>query len=527
MRHNLPLHFPVTVPMHYPVLLLVVCAWMPGQARAQANASDALNLRIAGNLSSMFPQPSGPAFVLPNELNIQPRPVSPPPQIPGALASPAMPVGSLPLAANTAAGGLSPPAPVVAPVRNQTLLPATSPAESPLPRTAEFDQLYLQEKYPQAVAAGLRLVKEGVALTQEQRLWLANALSWTGQTQQAIPYYRALFFSPFDAAARLGLANAERWRGRQELAAPVYRQVLSLAPANTDARIGLSLASRQLRPSTSLNLGRVQDNQGLIFDAFSAMHRWRNESGMRIYTVEARGVQSAVDLSPLLQAQHKSLAVRYEALDLRFAPTLNLDLQTAPDTQVFGGVRLKLGEGATYVSAGRVNWGTLNYSSRSIAARYSAAQLGLEHTSDMSLGEFSVNAQAYQVSDSNSVLSSQFRFTPAWRPLGPGFKTFAAIDTRQARFNTIDYWSPADGYGTASLGVSQAWEAADWNLFASAQVGNRLYGEGGPTWSAGLSGKRWISPDYALGFNATTLSNRRDDAAYRASFVNVNVEKLW
>ena len=481
--------------------------------------SDTLNLRIADNLSTMFPQPTGPAFVLPSELKIQPRPITPPPVITGAAAATPMPtvVGT---------AGLSPPSPPAQAVRDQSLLPANPPQSVPQALSSEFDKLYLAEKYPQAASEGLRLVKQGVALTPEQRLRLANALSWLGQPEQSLPYYRGLFFTPFDSAARLGLANAERWRGRQELAAPVYQQVLSMAPANTDARFGLQLASRELRPSTSLNLGRVQDNQGLIFDAFSAMHRWRNETGMRIYSVEARGVQSAMDLSPLLQAQHKSLGVRYEALDLRFAPSLNLDLQTAPDTQVFGGMRLKMGQGATYVSAGRVNWGKLNYSSRSIAARYSAAQLGLEHTSDVSLGEFSVNANAYQVSDSNSVLSSNVRFTPSWRPLGPGFKTFALVDTRHARFNTIDYWSPIS-YGTASLGVSQAWEAADWNLFASAQLGNRLFGEGGPAWSASLSGKRWLSPDYALGFNATTLSNRRDDAAYRASFVNVNVEKLW
>lgn len=452
----------------------------PTTPASAASADAQLQLRVANQLASMFPKPTGPAFVLPSELQLKPN----------ALA-----------------------------------------ASEALPSTTAFDQLYLKERYPQAAALGLELVQAGVALTQEQRFRLANALSWSGQPELALPYYRGLFFTPFDAAARLGLANAERWRGRQELAAPVYQQVLALAPDNSDARMGLSLATRQLRPSTVLSVGRALDNQGLTFDQLNATHTWRNDTGLRILTVDARGVQSTADavpgLVPYQTAQNKALGVRYEALDLRFAPRLHVELQTAPDTQIFGGVRLKLGEGATYASLARVGWGALNYSARAMAARYSATQWGLAHATNTSWGAWSLDAQAFQVSDGNSVLTSQLKFTPAWRPFGPGFKTFVVTDTRHASFNTPDYWSPAGGYGTASVGVSQAWEQADWTLYTSAQVGNKLLGEAGPSWSASVGGKRWLSPDYALGLNATTLSNRRDDAAYRASFVNLNVEKLW
>jgi tetratricopeptide (TPR) repeat protein len=487
---------------------------------AQTSSTESLNLRMAGNLAAMFPQPTGPAFVLPDELQITPR------ALPQTNAPPSLPV----------VGGVVKPAGLVAPViqppvRVQSLVPETGLNTGASARSADFDKFYLQEKYSQAVSEGLKLVQGGVVLTQEQRLRLANALAWTGKTDQALPYYRGLFFTPFDAAARLGLANAERWRGRQELAAPAYQQVLAVAPDNPDARIGLTLASRQLRPSTVLGLGRAQDNQGLVFDNLNAMHTWRNSTGLRIYAVQARGVQSSADalpgFAPYQQAQNKSLGVRFEALDLRFAPRLHVDVQTAPDTQIFGGVRLKLTEGATYASLSRVNWGAQNYSARSIAARHSATQLGLDHTSDSRWGELAFSANAYQVSDSNSLLTSQIKFTPAWRPLGSGFKTFVVTDTRNARLSTPDYWSPTSGHGTASLGLSQSWEADNWSLFASAQAGNRLYGDGGQAWSASLAGKRWLTPDYALGFNATTLANRRDDAAYRASFVNVNVEKLW
>ena len=492
---------------------------------AQPSVSESLNLRIAGQLATMFPQPTGPAFVLPPELQIKPKSLAPLP----TPVTPATPVSPPVIAGSVKSGGLV--APVIEPVRgNATLEPENPGNQTASPRSAEFDQLYLQEKYPQAVTEGLKLVQSGVVLTPQQRFRLANALSWTGKTEQAQPYYRSLFFTPLDAAARLGLANAQRWGGRQELAAPGYQQVLALAPANTDARIGLKLADRQLRPSTTLSLGRAQDNQGLVFDQLNALHMWRNSTGTRLYGVEARGIQSSADvipgLAPYQQAQNKAVGLRYEALDLRFAPRLNVELQTAPSTQVFGGLRLKLTEGATYASLSRVNWGSLNYSARSIAARYSAAELGLDHNSEGRWGELSLNGRAYQVSDSNSLLTSQIKFTPAWRPLGPGFRTFVVADTRNAQFNTADYWSPTS-YGTASVGLSQSWETEDWSLYASAQAGNKLYGEAGPAWSASLAAKRWISPDYALGLNATTLANRRDDAAYRASFVNVNIEKLW
>jgi hypothetical protein len=494
--------------------------------QAQPSATEALNLRMAGNLATLFPPATGPAFVLPTELQIKPKPGS---QQQAPVVAPVMGPSTPVVTGNVKPGGLVAPVIQQAP-SNQTLVPETAGNATASSRSADFDKLYLQEKYPQAVTEGLQLVQSGVTLTQEQRLRLANALSWTGQNEQALPYYRSLFFTPFDAAARLGLANAERWRGRQELAAPVYQQVLAVAPANTDARVGLRLASRELRPSTTLGVGRAQDNQGLVFDHLHALHTWRNSSGTRIYGVEARGIQTSADevpgLAPYQQAQNKAVGLRYEALDLRFAPRLSLEVQTAPDTQLFGALRLKLTEGATYASLSRMNWGAQNYSARSIAARYSANQFGLEHTSDKRWGEFALSANAYQVSDSNSLLTSQVKFTPAWRPLGAGFKTFVVADTRNAKFNTADYWSPTS-YGTASLGLSQSWEAEDWRFFASAQTGNKLFGEGGPAWSASLAAKRWISPDYALGFNATTLSNRRDDAAYRASFVNVNVEKLW
>lgn len=416
------------------------------------------------------------------------------------------------------------PVPTVGrPVVNGT----AQPNPAPEPQSAVFDKLFLAESYRQAGDEGLALLARGVALTQEQRWRLGSALSWSGRGEAARAQFQSLLFTPFDAAARLGMANTHRWEGRPELAAPVYQQVLAQAPGNPVAAQGLRFASRALRPSSTLGVTRATDNQGLVFDQLNAMHRWRNETGQRLMAIEAQGIAATTDTAPQPRPQQRSLGVRYEALDLRFAPRLQLEVQTQPDTRLLGGVRLQLGKPATHVHVGHLNWGALNYSALSLANRYTANRLGLEHLASFKLGDLSAQANYYTVSDSNTVLTSQLKFTPAWRPLGQGFKTFVVSDTRNARFNTSDYWSPATGAGLASVGVSQDWETQDWSLLASAQTGRGVYGDAGTAWSATLAGKRWLSPDYALGFNATLISTQRDEAAYRASFVNVNLEKLW
>jgi hypothetical protein len=124
-------------------------------------------------------------------------------------------------------------------------------------------------------------------------------------------------------------------------------------------------------------------------------------------------------------------------------------------------------------------------------------------------------------------MTTSLRFTPAWRPLGPGLKAYVSTETRDVRFNTVNYWSPVKGSGTGSLGVLGEWSAKDWLFYASGQIGSPLYGEAGTSWSASAAAKRWLSKDYAVGFNLWSMSSWRDSANYRARAVSLSLEKLW
>jgi hypothetical protein len=208
-------------------------------------------------------------------------------------------------------------------------------------------------------------------------------------------------------------------------------------------------------------------------------------------------------------------------------PKVYVNFQGLPKGGAFGGVRLRLADGPTHFYADRLAWGPLAVSARATDAGMTAYHLGVESTQSTSLGSFYGRLSGYRVSDSNTVLTSALRFTPAWRPLGQGIKAYVSTDTRDVKFNSLNYWSPASGSGTVSVGLSAEWSDKDWVLYSSGQMGRPIYGESGNSWSASAGGKRWLGKDYALGLNMWGMSSWRDGANYRARSMTVNLEKLW
>ena len=101
------------------------------------------------------------------------------------------------------------------------------------------------------------------------------------------------------------------------------------------------------------------------------------------------------------------------------------------------------------------------------------------------------------------------------------------VETRDSKFNTNKYWSPAQGYGSAYAGLQGDWGGADWDLFASGQIGFPLYGEAGRNLSLSAGGKHWLSNDWAIGVNLWAMSGRRDASVYRAQSLYINIERLW
>ena len=124
-------------------------------------------------------------------------------------------------------------------------------------------------------------------------------------------------------------------------------------------------------------------------------------------------------------------------------------------------------------------------------------------------------------------MTTKLNLSSAWRPIGSHFTPFVGIETREAKFNTPNYWSPSEGSGTLYAGLLGEWGSADWNFYASGQTGARLYGDAGASWSVSAGGKRWLSKDVALSMNLWSMASTRDNATYRAQSANLNLEKLW
>lgn len=398
--------------------------------------------------------------------------------------------------------------------------------KSQLDALAEVDRLYTEGRHEAAGTLGANLIAEGAKVPDALRLKIANGLAWSGRSAAASEQYRLLLNGPYDSQARFALASALRWQDRSDLAQNMYRQVLAQEPGNAGARDGLIYADRGLRPSTTFGLTHNRDNGGLRRNAGMVTHRWRNAAGNEIYEVEGRVLDDHLD-PPGLHVRGRNGAIRYQDLDAPLAPRWSLDFNSGAANGLFGGVRLRLEDGPTYLYLERLAWGVVALSPRALELGQTALHVGLETQQGFTYGSLYARASLYNVSDSNRVLSTSARFTPWWRPLGVNFKPYVALDTRDVRFNTVNYWSPAAGSGVASLGLQGDWSDTDWYLTAAGQFGRPLYGEAGNVWSGSAAGKRWISRDYALGFNLWGMSSWRDGLNYRARSLNLTLEKLW
>ena len=391
---------------------------------------------------------------------------------------------------------------------------------------AQVDDLYTAGRYEAAGTQGMDLIRRGSKPNDDLRFKIANSLAWTGRLAEAYTQYEFLLDGPFDGEARLALANSDRWAGRADRAMPMYRQVLALDPSNTGARDGAVQGERDLRASTTVSYGRSKDSGEMERRYLTVAHRWRDETGTKVYEVETRAMQDRLD--PVgLRVREGDVTLRFQPLDVAYEPKVYVNFQGTPKTGAFGGIRLKVAEGPTQVYLDRLNWGATAVSARALDAGLTAYHAGIESRYGLGIGELYGRASAYRVSDGNSVLTTTLKFTPSWRPLGPGIKAYVVTDTRDVRFNTLNYWSPAQGSGIASLGLTGEWSQSNWFFYTAGQVGRPIYGEAGTNWSASAAAKRWITPDYAVGVNLWGMSSWRDGANYRARSVSVNLEKLW
>lgn len=358
----------------------------------------------------------------------------------------------------------------------------------------------------------------------ELQLIIANSLAWTGRLKAAIPAYGALTRGKLANEAHVGLANVQRWRGRDDIAKPLYEKVLARQPENPDALEGLELANRELSPRTLVDMGRSADSSDVTRQALTVNHRWRDSSGAKIYEVEVGAVQDAL---PTVQAAQQEVTLRRQDLSVALKPSLELSLPTKYDHSLYASAAIKLADDQITLEAGRVNWSRIAINPNALQASLAATHFGVSASLDSPLGMVQGKLHYYNITDGNTIVTTNLHLASAWRPLGARYKPFAGIETRQARFNTSNYWSPDQGSGTLYAGLLGEWGDNTTNLYSSAQLGTGIYGEAGSSWSLSAGGKHWFSNDMAIGMNLWAMSSWRDASAYKAQSFNINLEKLW
>ncbi len=377
--------------------------------------------------------------------------------------------------------------------------------------------------YQAAGTLGMTLMAQN-PLDAQLQLVVANSLAWSGRVNDATAVYQGISSGSQAKASAVGLANIQRWRGRDDLARPMYQRVLTQEPDHADAKEGLMLAERELSPRTTLSAGAASDSAQLKRRIGSANHKWRDKTGAQIFEIESSGFY---DWTPTDAEPQTDVTFKYQNLALPLKPSLELSMPTKLHPAVFGAAHVKLLNDQLTLGAGRLDWGKM--AAHPVASRQGLAAnfLSAEVTQSFSMGTLVGRLNYYGISDNNAIWASTVNFNSSWRPFGSHFKPFAGVETREADRNVATYWSPAQGSGSAYAGLMGEWGDADWNFFASGQLGAPLWGDAGNSWSVSAGAKRWVTNDIALGLNVWSMASWRDNSAYRSQSIGLNLEKIW
>lgn len=419
------------------------------------------------------------------------------------------------------------PATVTTPFSNRglayTLLPATNitPVHS-LAQQRLYD-LNASGDYQALGSEGMSSF-EHTTPDDQTRLMVANSLAWSGRPKQAEAQYKLIGPGHYKNDADIGLANLYRWRGRDDLSLPLYQNVLRENPKNEAALEGLTLAKRELQPRTMVSFSGSSDSGGETRHPGLLNHRWRDSSGTNLFELEGGYIASHQNLARTNQGD---LTARYQSLTLPLQPQFELAQQVQPTKHLFGKVGVSFADNEITLEAGRDNWGKTAATTPALIYGLGANHLGASANHIFDFGQILAAANFYAISDGNTIRTTKLDYKPAWTPLGNHIKPYLGMETRDAKNNTLLYWSPAVGFGTAYAGLQAEWGQESWSLFGSGQMGTHLYGEAGTSWSISGGGKYWLTRDIALNLNLWKMQSWRNNATYRAKSFNLGVEKLW
>ena len=375
--------------------------------------------------------------------------------------------------------------------------------------------------YRKVAKLGLPLVKSADA-DPEFRLIVGNALAWTGNTEAADAIYKTLLDTPLRSAALTAMANVMRWRGKDYRAVPMYREVLATDSENKDALEGMALAKESLRPRTRVTLDTSGDVDNVETRALTVNYRWNTKDGARVWELEGRGVRAELPGGP--QASQMQLTGRLHAHDLPMDPLIEV---TASD-RIYGLVTVSpIPDKPLRVHAGVVNWGDQSLNPRALDKRLTAWNVGATGQFPSVVGQFSFGFDQYRVSDGNNVSAGTLRLAPPFHVISKHIKPVIGMEFREARTNAPEYWSPADGYGSAFVGLDYEWSNDRWSLSAGVQRGTRLWGEADKSWGASFNASYKLNADWSTGMRAWAISNTRDAKPYRAHTGMLFLERRW
>ena len=352
------------------------------------------------------------------------------------------------------------------------------------------------------------------------RLAVANSLAWTGRYDAALEDYRALLGGDYEARARVGIANIMLWQGHADTAAREFRAALERDPAVEDGARGLEAAARELRPGLGLRLTRTADNQDFTRDeTWLSLRRWRDDRGRR-YEV---ALLDEDNRSPSFSAKRQALQGSAWFAAAPLAPRLEAALY---DDQLFATVQVEPWRDHLRLRAGRVNWGRLAFSAAALADRLSADVLGVAAEYRGLPGALRVRADAYRISDGNHVYEGEAQLAPAWQPLPWRLEWYGGFFARRAGHEDVRYWSPQPAYELAFVGVRRGWYSERNDISAWARAGAGLSETAKASYSAGVSARRWLTRELALGLEAWFVDAPRP-TPYRMHQLSAFAQLLW
>ena len=126
---------------------------------------------------------------------------------------------------------------------------AQSPAPDLAPLRRQAEQLRLERRLPEALAAYRALTAEDPG-SFEDRFWLAKLQGWTGGLPAADSgFVRLLEERPRDYDCRIGLADVRLWRGDTAAARELLGGLQQDYPADPEVRRRVETLARQVRPA--------------------------------------------------------------------------------------------------------------------------------------------------------------------------------------------------------------------------------------------------------------------------------------